>query len=63
MSEPAGEKIEDRQELLYRQVDPQYVDDDRPSSQVFCPMPKDEGRLSVSAGSLVDAATSYERFV
>jgi hypothetical protein len=55
--------MEDPNEELHRQVPPKWVDDDQPSYQAFCPMPKDKGELSVSAGSLVSAQESHERFV
>lgn len=59
----ARRPIEDEAEELHRQVHPSWLDDEQPSWQNFCPTPKDEGELSVSAGSLATAEESHERFV
>jgi hypothetical protein len=50
----------DDDEILYRQVHPNFVRDGRPTSQAFRPMPKDQGKLSVARGSLTTAASAYE---
>jgi hypothetical protein len=55
--------IEDQEELLHRQVNPGFFqDEDQPTSQVFRPTRKDEGRLSVSAGSRASAEESLRRY-
>jgi hypothetical protein len=54
--------IQDPKEELHRQVHPDLVDDDQPSWQAFCPMPKDAGEISVSAGTLASPEVSYRRF-
>jgi hypothetical protein len=48
--------------LLLRQVHPSFVQNGRPTSQVFRPTPKDEDRLSVDDGDKIDAKASWERF-
>lgn len=58
-----GARLEDGGELLLRQVNPAFVREGRPSSQVFRPTPKDAGLLSVNRGSMIDAASAYARFV
>jgi len=49
------------QELLHRQVHPEWINDGRVSSQAFHPTRKDAGKLSVSRGSLVSAKEAYLR--
>jgi branched-chain amino acid aminotransferase len=39
--------------LLYRQVNPQFMADDLPTSQAFKPFPGDVGKLSVYDGELI----------
>lgn len=51
--------VEDRGELLFRQVHPDFISDGRPSSQVFKPFPKDNGQLSVSLSSKTTPEASY----
>jgi hypothetical protein len=50
---------EDADELLHRQVHPNFLQNGRPSSQAFRPTPKDKGLLSVSQGSLATAEEAY----
>jgi hypothetical protein len=45
--------------LLYRQVHPQFMTDDLPTSQAFKPFPGDVGKLSVYDGDLITAEGSY----
>jgi len=56
--------------LLHRQVNPTFIRHDKtssqafmPTSQVFCPTPKDHGMLSVSDGDQITAEHAYRRFV
>lgn len=55
--------LEDSQELLYRQVHPSFMQDERPSSQAFKPTPKDEKQLSVARGALTDPVDAYDLHV
>ena len=48
--------------LLLRQVHPGFVQDGRPSSQVFRPTPKDEQKLSVYDGDQIAPADSWEHY-
>jgi hypothetical protein len=62
--------------LLHRQVNPNFIQSNRvstqvfhpaaqtpqPTSQVFKPTPKDNGYLSVSDGNKIDAKESFEKF-
>jgi hypothetical protein len=57
-----GDRI-DGDELLLRQVNPAFVRDGRPSSQVFRPTPKDEGMVSVNRGSRCTAEAAYQQFI
>ena len=56
--------------LLHRQVHPSFVRCNKassqvfvPTSQVFCPTPKDHRMLSVSDGDQITAEQAYRRFV
>ncbi len=55
-----GERLTDPEELLHRQIHPDWIQAGRPSSQAFRPTPKDAGLLSVSRGSLTTAAAAYK---
>lgn len=48
--------------LLLRQIHPDFVQDDRVSSQAFRPTPKDEQCLSVYDGDRIDAPTAHEHY-
>lgn len=48
--------------LLYRQVNPSFIQNGEPSSQVFSPTPKDEKKLSVYDGELISAENSWKHF-
>jgi hypothetical protein len=54
--------LPDDEELLFRQVHPNFVRDGRPSSQSFRPTVKDAGKLSVARGSLTTPAAAYELY-
>lgn len=45
--------------LLLRQVNPQFLKDDKLTSQAFMPFPKDDGRLSVYDGDQATPEASY----
>ncbi|WP_053231898.1 hypothetical protein [Sandaracinus amylolyticus] len=53
-------RLEDPEELLFRQVPSAFLVDGRLSSQAFNPSRKDEQRLSVSRGSLTTAQAAYD---
>ncbi len=61
MTAPAP--LVDPDELLFRQVHPTFVQDERPSSQAFKPTPKDEKQLSVARGSLTDPVSAHDLHV
>lgn len=48
--------------LLYRQVNPSWMQNGEPSSQVFSPTPKDEKKLSVYDGDQINAEDSWKHF-
>jgi hypothetical protein len=48
--------------LLLRQIHPDFVQNGRPTSQVFKPTPKDEDLLSVDNGSMIAPQTAWEKF-
>lgn len=45
--------------LLFRQVAPDWIKNERVSSQAFRPFPKDKGKLSVDDGDLISARESW----
>lgn len=49
--------------LLLRQIHPNFVQAGRVISQAFRPTPKDEQRLSVDNGDLIEAKPAWTRFV
>lgn len=48
--------------LLFRQAHPNFMDAGQPTSQVFCPFPKDHGHLSVYNGDLITASDSHAHY-
>ena len=48
--------------LLYRQVHPSWIRDDRVASLAFQPTPKDNGRLSVYDGDQISAADAWRHY-
>jgi hypothetical protein len=57
MTAPAP--LENSEELLFRQVHPNFIQDERPSSQAFKPTPKDEKQLSVAREALTNSADAF----
>jgi hypothetical protein len=60
MTEDAEDVLADGNETLFRQVHPNWLVDEEPSSQAFRPTPKDDGELSVSRGSKTTPQGAYE---
>lgn len=54
-----ADKLDDENELLFRQVHPSFVIDGQVSSQPFHPTDKDDNKLSVDRASLTTAANSH----
>lgn len=52
-------KLSNPDELLHRQVHPNFVDDGRPTSAAFRPTRKDEGCLSVDRDTIATAEKSF----
>jgi hypothetical protein len=48
--------------ILLRQAHPKFMGGDMPTSQVFFPFPKDDGKLSVYDGDQVNAKQSYNHY-
>ncbi len=55
--------LPDEDELLFRQVHPNFVVDGQLSSQPFQPTEKDDNKLSVDRASLTNAASSHALYV
>ena|SRR5436853_5501535 len=49
-------------ELLHRNAHPTFVDNGRPSSQVFCLTEDDRGQLSTQQNSKASAEVAYQRY-
>ena len=54
--------IDDREEVLFRQIHPNFYDNNYPGSGQFAPSPKDENKLSVDRSTLTTPATSHRLF-
>lgn len=52
-------RLDDPDEILYRQVHPHWIMDGEPSSQAFKPTKKDQGMLSVALGSKSTAEEAF----
>lgn len=57
------EELADSDEMLFRQAHPQWVQQGVPTSQLFKPTPKDEGKLSTARQSKIDAEGAYKHHV
>jgi hypothetical protein len=55
--------LEHKDELLYRQIHPNFYDDNHPGSPQFAPTVKDEGKLSVDRGSITTTEASHALFI
>jgi hypothetical protein len=55
--------LTDEKELLLRQVNPSFIRAGRPSSKVFEPKAKDEGKLSIVLERKRQAQAAYEFFI
>lgn len=53
------DKIADHDEVMFRQVHPDFIQQGEPSSCRFRPQSNDEGKLSIDRGSLTTAPQSY----
>jgi len=55
-------KIDDPNEVQFRQVNPSWMQDDAPSRQAFDPTRKDEGKLSLDRSASTTAQQAYSNF-
>lgn len=62
MTEPAPAELLNEDELLFRQVNPNWLRDGSITSQAFKPMASDHGQVSVDRGSLTTPAAAHEFF-
>lgn len=49
--------------ILLRQIHPGFIQDGRVTSQAFRPTPKDENRLSVYDGDMIEPESAWEHFI
>ncbi len=54
--------LDDPDEILFRQIHPNFYDNNYPGSGQFVPSPKDENKLSVDRSSVTTAAKSHALF-
>ncbi len=55
-------KIDDPNEVQFRQVNPSWMQDNAPSRQAFEPTRRDEGKLSLDRSALTTAQQAHENF-
>lgn len=55
-------KIDDPDELQFRQVNPSWVEEDKPSRLAFIPTNKDAGKLSLDRSASTTSKQSYDDF-
>lgn len=55
-------KIEDHDEVQFRQVNPSWVENDGPSRLAFIPTKKDDDKLSMDRSASTNAKTSFDDF-
>lgn len=55
-------KIDDQNELQFRQVNPSWMEEDGPSRQAFIPTRKDDGKLSLDRSASTTAKQAYDDF-
>ncbi len=58
-AEPEPERLTDNEEMLLRQVRPEWFETGVPSSQTFEPLPKDKGEVSVSRSALTTPQEAF----
>lgn len=59
----ASTRIEDNNEILFRQIHPTLYQDGVIASTAFRPTPTDKGQLSVDRSSLTTSAASFDLYV
>jgi hypothetical protein len=57
-----SQPIDDSEEVLFRQIHPNFYDNSYPGSGQFAPTAKDDKKLSVDRSSLTTAAASHALF-
>lgn len=55
-------KIDNSDEVQFRQVNPNWIQDDIPTRQAFIPTTKDEGKLSLDRSATTTAQQAHENF-
>lgn len=58
-----GEPLTKPDEVLFRQIHPNYMQNGEPASDRFQPQPNDHGLMSVDRSSLTDAASSHALYI
>ena len=55
--------LSEDEDVLFRQVHPNFIQDGIPSSQPFVPTQKDNSKLSVDRSKLTNAEAAFDRFI
>lgn len=55
-------RLNDSDEVLFRQIHPNFYDDNHPASPQFAPTAKDQGKLSVDRSSMTTAEAAHALF-
>jgi hypothetical protein len=58
-----NEKLDDIDEILLRQIHPNFFQHGQPSSEPFLPSTRDEGNLSVDRSALTSASDAFQLYV
>ena len=58
-----ADSLTNAEEVLFRQIHPQFIENGEPASHSFMPQSSDEGLMSVDRGSLTSAADSHALYV
>jgi len=57
------ERLRDTDELLYRQIRRDQIDEGQPGSHAFRPLPKDQNMLSLDRGALTTPRAAHVLFI
>lgn len=57
-----SQPLDDSEEILFRQIHPNFYDNSYPGSGQFAPTPKDDNKLSVDRSALTTPAASHALF-
>jgi len=56
-------KVDNPDEIQFRQIHPDWIQDDEPSRQAFIPTKKDDGKLSLARSILTSAEKAFQNYI